>query len=1704
MKKMKTLKLLTVFAVALVLALSVFMFTACNETTFTVTFETGVETVTVPENPREVEEGQTFSLPTLTRANYNFDGWMIVVGGVTVGEPLTGQLPWSSHETPAGGNLVLRAVWSLAVINLLTPQNLAVNNLFVATWSSVANSGGYEVRIGTGTMIHPVTASPTPSLNLTTIPGFNALAEDTVHLVSVRAIGRVVEAENLTFVTSEFSVGVPIIKISNAVDGLIGRIRDINDIETLTMLNRPAVLAARADFEGLTDYQQALIPADVLAMLVAAEAAITAVEEALVLSVINQINALVFPVVIAHEAAINAADLSRQTLEGYGLWNEVPNEVQQRLANATSALAVIHSEMRVQNVINLINLISAENALVHADIQRIQNARQAYNNLHGDEERTAVGVHRDTLTAREQRVVSIVIAALPSEGIEEFYATFSNGEGGTIRVDSGTHPVLVGTVLTLFVNIETHFDATIMIGSEALVGTHTVLIGTSPVFSLDVVAYRLVSITQFGHGFEYFSAETEDGSIGMLTRLVEGTEVIISWELEELFGSELRINGNLITTGIDYEDGVFSYAFFVTVDSIISLNTRIVYSIISFGDIAPEITLAVYIHFGDATQRINVADDANAEHRRVHLDDFRGMTIDIYWSWTHQAGFIASVRENDGLIIGDEVAGGDGITRTLRDSFTIPNNSQLFDLQYTAEMVRTIEQGVFDFGGFEFWGGNDTPAVSNWRSIENAALATVLSPINGLNEVQYISDNTQSFFIIIGQQIAWFMPRTQNFRVATFELVELSTGLYGVLIHANGYLASFEGRIVGPQPNGLAFLLYDAVNNRLILNSQYSFLSPVTGITSRSPHGNFYRVIFGREFDDQLDVPVVTVDAATLIASWNIVPHATSYRVYVDGVNIATVSGTSIDLNLFGLEIGSREIQVIAVGGRVFVDDEWAWLESRASAVVSFVMTAQPSNQPFHPPVFLDVSNNMVLSWTGPLNANAWTVTITNTDTNAFTTHVVSTNSLDLRPLITVQGRYSITVRANERTIASDTWYASVESEPVVIHFSTTMFAPETVGFVVPNDPRGPALTWSVVDGAVEYRAYIYVNGTWVHFFTGDDESAGVFIYLALANPNIDLFPLAVGVHQFKVTATNGNTALIGGDGTNFWNIPANAVSGDHFYTLTITDLAVPGVLTPVEIDFDRYYDISWIQMAGTHYRVYLNTPSMNDGEFEFVVQRAGFAIQQQPTIAMGVVDLANLLLSENGVHYLRIQILPPPGITGYGFYSNGVLTRYMPSTYTIFAFEVNLRTLDGEFNDVNRDENMLSWDFDGDYLAFEIYILRDGDTEKELITLTRNSQFYLAAIQPLLEEGDQVIVKAVGFSGSGHMLVVYQRSFTFDLTNDVVIRATISDGEYSFNMFVIWGQYWGQAANWLIGQPAHVAAAIQSIMANPDAPNANDSATAATNTFINSIITISGNQISWQNPLAANPVTVPGGFPLNRTTTYTLEAIAPNTYRLVFPNNTFLSSFFFGNMPATARTELIYHAVDSILELVPVESTFGVPVTGPPRFRVFFEGVAIPDGTYTFDEVWVHVPGTGAGTGWQDRATNGPFVNWLRDQLVANFNNDASPFHDDAYEVLNERYDNGSYASIAAAALSFAQERQAFYLSFSFVVNGNILRVYRNNVFSHQITYDLVPIGVQAFEIEVINGELLYGIELLWNAGLGELVISVSTWARYEIAFTV
>ncbi|MCL2234247.1 MAG: hypothetical protein FWC11_00865 [Firmicutes bacterium] len=813
MKKMKGLKLLTVFAFALMLALSVFMLTACPnpDTTFYVTFDTTVATVT--ESDLELREGDSFVLPNTERNGYVLLGWQINA----VGRARTGgtRLYWGDHNTQAGDTLNLRAVWRAAERTMAVPQGL-VANVAIVNWSAVPNAFNYELRVGLGASQFTHIVNRT-SYDLRDIPAFNALATDVNHPVAVRALGGV--RDGVIYNSSAFSSNVNVMRRSNQVDEVIAMIRGLENLELNISHGRAPhgfVYVARAGLDALDANQRAQVGADVVAILTAAEAEMEVlIEEFIAATIASLIDlggeypSFTLANLDAHILRVNNIAAFREVFFGFGINIEetIPAEALAILVRAEARIATLQGDRRVETLNNLIeNVLPVYGTERHADVDNIVYAQNMFTNVLIDslERARITSANQTRLQQLNQRIARVVLPS-PSIGVQSFEMTISDSSGDFILSSVGQptqgHPVLIGTELVpQLVAVQPYFIVELLVSPlNTVVGaSHTVESGVT-IFSFNPIPQRLITINEFPrHGIQRNSLVLSVGSqnldvsdINNIPRVSQGETLTISWIVEEYYSSELRINGELITS-VPSTSGLQTHSFVVSGDFTINLSTSTNHIRVYVGEVDPAINFTAYFSIGivPEAQRIDLRD---VGHVMILPEEFADVRIYVEWSWTNVEGYYASIRlNNDTVFVGDD--NGFGGRYAI---ITVPEEVEdAFDLELSARMVKVMDGGRFDFLEFQHWAalfGAGNPEAFVTSQIDH--LWAILDAFGFYESEQdfYIDVKLNSEFRVSGQEIIWYVDNTEGFVAGRpQELIEFGRSAFELIPIAGSNPAIYE------------------------------------------------------------------------------------------------------------------------------------------------------------------------------------------------------------------------------------------------------------------------------------------------------------------------------------------------------------------------------------------------------------------------------------------------------------------------------------------------------------------------------------------------------------------------------------------------------------------------------------------------------------------------------------------------------------------------------------------------------------------------------------------------------------------------------------------------------------------------------------------------------------------------------------------------
>ncbi|MCL2234166.1 MAG: hypothetical protein FWC02_00615 [Firmicutes bacterium] len=203
-----------------------------------------------------------------------------------------------------------------------------------------------------------------------------------------------------------------------------------------------------------------------------------------------------------------------------------------------------------------------------------------------------------------------------------------------------------------------------------------------------------------------------------------------------------------------------------------------------------------------------------------------------------------------------------------------------------------------------------------------------------------------------------------------------------------------------------------------------------------------------------LFAPNITVNGN--IVSWNPVPYAEGYFVYINGVrrNSEMISATSIDLvAMFSLTFGVHNIQVRATASAIYLFD--SVLSATRQLTLGTVLSA-PTNLSFN-------ETSGILQWAGVMNATRYQVFVNGIFRVQTTDTFVSIDSLNL-----ISGEHSITIRA---LADRPDMLTSAPSLSFIKSVARALTAP-----VINEIENGrEVITWNRVEGAIGFA--IYVNG---------------------------------------------------------------------------------------------------------------------------------------------------------------------------------------------------------------------------------------------------------------------------------------------------------------------------------------------------------------------------------------------------------------------------------------------------------------------------------------------------------------------------------------------------------------------------------------------------------------------------------------------------
>jgi len=177
---------------------------------------------------------------------------------------------------------------------------------------------------------------------------------------------------------------------------------------------------------------------------------------------------------------------------------------------------------------------------------------------------------------------------------------------------------------------------------------------------------------------------------------------------------------------------------------------------------------------------------------------------------------------------------------------------------------------------------------------------------------------------------------------------------------------------------------------------------------------------FEFEYVTQLSTPYIAIEDGRLF--WSVVSNAIGYRIYANGVYLATVTGFSFDLTQTNLEVGSHTITIVAIA-----EEDSVFIDSETSGEVSFVVEVSTNNEVQLATPLIAIENGR-LSWSIVPNAIEYRIYA-----NGVYLATVTGFSFDLTQTNLVVGNHTISVIA----IAGDGYSDSYTSEEVTFVIET-------------------------------------------------------------------------------------------------------------------------------------------------------------------------------------------------------------------------------------------------------------------------------------------------------------------------------------------------------------------------------------------------------------------------------------------------------------------------------------------------------------------------------------------------------------------------------------------------------------------------------------------------------------------------------------------
>ena len=273
----------------------------------------------------------------------------------------------------------------------------------------------------------------------------------------------------------------------------------------------------------------------------------------------------------------------------------------------------------------------------------------------------------------------------------------------------------------------------------------------------------------------------------------------------------------------------------------------------------------------------------------------------------------------------------------------------------------------------------------------------------------------------------------------------------------------------------------------------------------------------------RLDTPQLSINNQ-MIVSWEVVSGATAYIITV-GNFTDTITATSFDLCTLQLGVGEHEIRVIAISEDINVLNSFEGIET-----ITIIKLQAP---------ILEVSNNMMLSWSAVSNASSYRIYVNGSLVATITD--LTNLEFDLKTLELGVGVHNIAV------VAVGDGLFFLENTGTT-SFAIARLATPQLTLVNAN------IVWETIFGATGYQ--VIVNG--------ENKGTTTNTYFNLEN-----LGLSIGNHNIQVIAISGNLFAVNSDITTL--------------EFTIAKLAAPILTVANQI-------VAWETISNaTGYEVFVN-----------------------------------------------------------------------------------------------------------------------------------------------------------------------------------------------------------------------------------------------------------------------------------------------------------------------------------------------------------------------------------------------------------------------------------------------------------------------------------------------------------------------------------